>query len=128
MLAAAPATAPAAPPVELSSSLLVSDSSGTTLSVSKISLSVVTLSRSSWARTWVTAMPGPSVAASIASRRLCTLRSYAPSMARRSPAAPAPEAPAAPPSRMLPWESVIVMPLASRPGTAIDTSLVMPST
>ena len=75
VFAEVPVTAPAAPPVDFSVSLLVSDSSGTTFSVSKISLSVVTLSRSSWARTWVTALPGPSVAASIASRRLCTLRS-----------------------------------------------------
>ena len=49
-------------------------------------------------------------------------------MARRSFATPAPEEAPAPPLRMLPCESVIVMPLASRPGTAFETSLVMPST
>ncbi len=75
VFAAVPPTAPAAPPVDLRVSVLVSLSSGTIFLVSKTSLSVVTLSRSSVVWTWVTALPGPRVAASIASRRLCTLRS-----------------------------------------------------
>ena len=76
VLAEVPVAAPLPPPVESSFSLLVSVCSGTTFVLSgKVSLSVVTLSRFRLARTWVTAMPGPRVAASIASSLLCTPRS-----------------------------------------------------
>ncbi len=67
VLADVPATEPALPPADFSVSLLVSDSSGTRLSLSKVSLSVVVLSRSRTALTLVTALPGPSTAASIPS-------------------------------------------------------------
>ena len=68
-LAEAPATAPLAPAPDFRVSSLVSASSGVELFLSKVSLSVVTLSRSRTALTWVTALPGPRVAASIESMR-----------------------------------------------------------